>query len=112
MTRGVPSRSFAQLGMFIRFHLQCVSTITRTTRDVPIRFLTQLDMFVRSHLSRCAPLDTRYYYYVSNGKLIDHLVKLVVGPLLDIFIYSLFSEFNILGNGRGSGKLANDGKDM
>ena len=63
-------------------------------------------VFVRSHSPRCATLNTRHYYYVSNSKLTDYLAELVVGPLLGIVIYSLFSMFNVAGKDKGSGKLA------
>ena len=72
-------QSLAQLGVFPRDHSH------------------DLGVFVQSHSPRCAPLDTLHYDYVSNEKLTDHLAGLVVGPLLGIFIYSLFSMFNISG---------------
>ena len=64
--------------------------ITRTSRDVSIESLTQLGVFVQSHSPKCAPLDTRRYDYVSEGKLIHLLAGPVVGPLLGIF-YILIS---------------------
>lgn len=46
-----------------------------------------------------------------NGKLTGHLLGLVVGPLVGIFLYSLFPRFNIICRGRGNRKLASDKKD-
>ncbi|KAA0045596.1 NBS-LRR type resistance protein [Cucumis melo var. makuwa] len=52
--------SLARLGVFPRDHSH------------------DLRVFVRSQSLRCAPLNTRRYDYVSNEKLTDHLVGLVV----------------------------------
>lgn len=45
-----------------------------------------------TRLIRSVPMSTRYYWFkvLPNGKLTNHLAELVVGSLLDIFLYLPF----------------------